>query len=374
MEKYKYTVKNSPSLAKRIESDLQQIVQQIVGILGDKNVQNIVLVGGYGRGEGTPYTDQTIERPFNDYDIIVVSPTRSARQLAQLHALKQSLASIIGLPVDLHLHTAKTLAKAAPSLLNVEMQLGHQVIWGEGDPFNAMPPYTLADIPLEEGTRLLMNRGRLLLKVGEKLANKNPLSQEEAIELRKFLFKAFLAMGDCTLLAASKYDIYYQNKCKLIEPALYALNPQAKEWILEGYLQAAYFKLEGEASRLLNLPLENTFYRMQKIYPAFFLWYESKRLHFPLQTIEDYVTRLGKEREIPTKAAKALLLNAWFLKRAMWKPKAHFALLYPRKRIYAALLYLLQEPTNPQLQQLLGVQGSYEQLLARFKTLSHRFQ
>src|ERR1700690_3468124 len=104
----RYTIKGSRAFDERVDRDLavieKSIKQSIVG-----NLLGAVLLGGYGRGEGTPFHHDEIESPFNDYDIVVVSGSSTWRQCRnmrrQLSELEQRLTQRIGLPVDIYLHT-----------------------------------------------------------------------------------------------------------------------------------------------------------------------------------------------------------------------------------------------------------------------------
>ncbi|MEA2068317.1 MAG: hypothetical protein U9P12_03865, partial [Verrucomicrobiota bacterium] len=204
----KYTARGSAELDAKIDADLASITDHAwpFCIAG-------VLLGGYGRGEGTPFInpDGSLS-PFNDYDLIVIVDVLNKEVRQKFHALEIQLTDALGLPVDLYPCLRSDLPTAEFSLLNYEMKHGHKVVWGDDAILDAMPDYPHDAIPLFEGSRLLLNRGKLLLDIKQRLANPEPLDGEERVRFIKFIHKALLAFGDCALLAADQYDISYSVK------------------------------------------------------------------------------------------------------------------------------------------------------------------
>ena len=52
------------------------------------------------------------------------------------------------------------------------------------------------NVNLSEATRLLLNRGKLLLDIGKRIKSEEQFSEEELLLYKKFLNKVILAMGD----------------------------------------------------------------------------------------------------------------------------------------------------------------------------------
>src|SRR3989339_1840041 len=98
----KYTVAGSPQFEQRLGNELQRIVTAVRDLPQAPPIEAIVLMGGYGRGEGTPLHKDGIEQPFNDYDLMVICGNLSyqTRQHFQkrLRMLEKELTDQLGIP------------------------------------------------------------------------------------------------------------------------------------------------------------------------------------------------------------------------------------------------------------------------------------
>lgn len=335
----RYTVKGSAALDERIDADLARITEAAAPhcIAG-------ILLGGYGRGEGTPFIHPDgSQLPFNDYDLVVVVETLDRAVRQRFKALEKQLSAELGLPVDLYPYRRDDLPKCEFSLLNYELKHGHKVVWGDEHILDNMPVYPTDAIPLSEGSRLLLNRGKLLLDIKRRLSRSEPLNDEERIRFLKFISKVWLALGDCALLAARKYDISYSVKRERI---VSVDNMPHSTDVIEEYLAAIDLKNWGDYhARLANTDITEAFQRVRAVFIEFFVWYRKQ-----------YSTR-------ECSIIRAMLLN---LKWNRWPYFAH-----PRKRLYEALPELLRDhPDKMVLGQILCCSRNVEE---RFYKLQARF-
>lgn len=334
-----YTLTGSSELDDRIDADLARIAEAAAphSIAG-------VLLGGYGRGEGTPFIQPDGSQfPFNDYDLVVVVETLDAAVRRRFIALEKTLSEDLGLPVDLCPYRRDALPDCEFSLLNYELKHGHRVVWGEPHILAALPDYAADGIPLSEGSRLLLNRGKLLLDMKRWLSRPEPLNEEERICCLKFLSKVWLALGDCALLAGRTYDISYEVKQERIGSVE---NIPHRSAVIEEYLAAIKLKNWGDYhARLADTDLENAFQGARTVFLDFFVWYRKQ-----------YSAR-------ECSILKAMLLN---LKWNRWPYLAH-----PRQRLYEALPELLRDhPDKIVLGQILccsrNIEDRFYKLQARF--------
>ena len=304
-----YTVRGSADLDARIGADMKRIAE-----VASPHCLAGVLIGGYGRGEGTPFiSPDGTQVPFNDYDLVVIVDKLSDGIRQKFRALEKQLTAELGFPVDLYPSCKTTLPKCEVSLLNYEMKHGHKVAWGDEDILSALPDYPHDAIPLSEGSRLLLNRGKLLLDIRQRLANPEPLDEEERIRFIKFIHKVLLAFGDCALLAAGQYDVSYAVK-KVRFPAI-GYCPD-RDFIVEGYLKAIELKDWGDFRSLESFDVETELQAVQEVFLRFMPWYRTQCS--------------GREGS----ALKNVALNLKWIKRLC---TAH-----PREQLYDAITDLLR--------------------------------
>lgn len=332
----KYSVKGSPAFDSRIDADMKRIADAVYASSFSNHWRALVLFGSYGRGEGSLIIGPSGEElPFNDYNLVVVTDSLAPLLKHALKKLEKELSEELGLQVVLLPYLAGALPKCEFSLLNYEMKYSHRVLRGNQTILAAMPAYAHDAIPRSEGTRLLMNRGKLLLDIKRRLAQPEPLTQEERMRFLKFLFQVDLAFGDCALLLRGTYDLSYAVKRnRLPEIDLSGLD-DARAFV-ETYCRAIDFKERADFQTLKNSNVHLRFAEALKRYEQFFLWYERRRLNRKFQTVEKYAHAfpdLGKEG--------SPLKNAMHNLRAFGSGALPYRLVHPRLRLYAVLPLLL---------------------------------
>lgn len=365
----KYSVKGSPAFDARIDADMNRIAEVVYASKFSRHWKALVLLGGYGRGEGSPMIGLNGEElPFNDYDLIVVTDSLDPLLKRDLKKLEKELSEELSLPVDLYPYLTAALPKCEFSLLNYEMKYGHRVIRGDKNVLDAMPAYPHDAIPLSEGTRLLMNRGKLLLDIKRRLTRPEALTREEKERFLKFLFKADLAFGDCALLLRGAYDLsYVVKRRRLPEIDLSGLD-DARAFV-EAYSRAIDFKERADFQTLENNNVHLRLADTLKRYEQFFLWYERRRLNRKFHTLEKYAhsfPNLGNEG--------TPLKNALHNLRTFGPGVLPYCFVHPRLRLYAALpLLLTKHADRHEICWLLRSEGGIEELCQVFYALQKRF-
>ena len=368
----KYSIRGSDAFDARLGQDFARVARALEQSPDRAQLRALVLLGGYGRGEGTPRIVADRQEPFNDYDFVVVSAPMNRRQgkalQARLRLLEQQLSQALGLPIDLQLYTDNGLCRAEFSMLNYEMRYGHKVVWGDPNALAAMPAYPHDRVPLSEGTRLLLNRGKLLLDVRRALRAGCELSADERLRFVKFLYKALLAFGDCALLMSHAYDLSYAVKKARIADRLAPGVPDAP-FLIERYRAAVALKEWGDYAFLPEYPLADEFERIRKYYLRFLPWYEAARA----QAAQEPASFPSPD-DAP--AWKTAVYNAQAFGRGAltWGPALWRA--HPRLRLYRALPFLLtNDPVDTAAIARLFQRpdSNREAVEARFYQLQRRF-
>jgi predicted nucleotidyltransferase len=199
---------SSATIAPRIQEDLDRVVEEIAQLGG---VDALILMGGFGRGEGSVVTirDRTI--PLNDYDLMIV--TEKAEYIAgQVDELSVELATDFGIDfVEFDLVHPKALCTAPPSIYYYDLKYGSRVLWGDYKVLESLPAYRPEDIPLWEGMKLLFNRMAGLLS-GFVAEGRHPSTEREYLYVRNQLVKAGVACGDALVLLYDRYHHLYSKR------------------------------------------------------------------------------------------------------------------------------------------------------------------
>ncbi len=204
----RYTVNGPEAAERRIARDQVIIGAAVKRALGTSEFVALVLAGGYGRGEGGYRRVGAQFLPYNDYDYFVVVRGGSSvarRASSELAALGHRLESLIGVEVDFAVLRQSRLPRLPYTLMNAELRHGHRVVVGDARVLSAMPPMPCDQVPLAEFSRLMLNRGSLLLMNSRVLEQGGPVDTDEREQFVRYLDKALLACADARLATAGRY-------------------------------------------------------------------------------------------------------------------------------------------------------------------------
>ena len=210
----RYTPDGDDSVEALIHQHQIWVSEAVKKALPGPELVSVVLMGGYGRGEGGFVLIDGTVAPYNDYDYFIVVQGLSRRAISQrigmINKVAHDLEKRVGVEVDFAFLRRESLSKAPFSLMNAEMIWGHRVIMGEEDVLSIMPPMPFSGLGLAEFTRLMLNRGSLLL------INQLDLVQSgESVDREVFvrsIRKAVLACGDARLAINESYHPSYVVK------------------------------------------------------------------------------------------------------------------------------------------------------------------
>jgi rhamnosyltransferase len=342
-----YTLDGSREAERRIDSDQSLIREYVMGAIPDEHFDALILMGGYGRGEGGYRLVDGNPEPYNDYDYFVVVKglgKAEARELqVDLQQVASYLGSLVGVEVDLAVLRSECLADAPFTLMNAEMKWGHRVIAGRSDVLAALPAMPFDRLALGEFTRLMNNRGALLLMNARKLARGEVCSDEERDEFFKFLFKAILACGDARLAIEGVYHPSYMRKMER----------------LKGHAGMA----DGRFMRLYRQALEQKFFPCPEIYRnedlagwqgmvtgiwlETFKALEARRTRREISDWRQYAGAMVSKGQLEGSAwVRNLAITVRDFGAAHALRYLQWALRYPRERLISVLPLLLRTPSE----------------------------
>ena len=381
MKSSRFTVDGGPDLERRLAQLCLDVRNAVLELIPPWKLDGILLGGGYGRGEGGVLQTPEGERPYNDLEFYVFlrgNALMSERKFrGPLHQIGARLSPAAGLEVEFKVMTAAKLLTSLPSMFYYDLAAGHRLIFGDADVLDIPLARHRRDahrIPLDEATRLLMNRCSGLLFSLERL-ERPEFGPEEADFVGRNLAKLELALGDVILTSRGEYHW----SCRERHKRLLAIAPTPEMPFLEKvqhhHRAGVDFKLHPHRTTASRDELKARHQQLSGIAECVWLWLENRRLGTSFSNSSDYArSRLNKCPEQPT--LRNRLVN---LRDRCWS--GVFSGRYPRERLFHSLCLLLWDdhvlaegPLDGQLQrelrtrevQLSGLVAAYERLWHRY--------
>ena len=251
----RYTLDGGKDVEQLIEGHQQLIANEVQTLISKDHLSALIMIGGYARGEGGYRYRQGRPEPYNDYDYFVVVrgvSRKVARRLqGQLSSLAEALEKSVGVEVDLAILRQETLPGSPSTLMFAEMVQGHRILAGDPNVLSLLRPMPLDELSLGEFTRLMLNRGALLLINQQMLATEQPLSAVAREQFLKYAFKAVLASGDAYLATRGLYHPLYQTKWQRLK----AIEEELPTGFVTLYADAMEAKFHPEYERYALLDL-----------------------------------------------------------------------------------------------------------------------
>ena len=357
----RYTPDGDAAVESRIDSDQQLIAAAVMDAVPASHFRALVLIGGYARGEGGFRHVDARPEPYNDYDYFVVVRGMNHAGIQTLKAslleLGHLLTARVGVEVDLAVLKEETLPGAEYSLMHAEMLWGHKVVAGEAAILAAMPPMPFAGLALAEYTRLMLNRGSLLLMNRDALARGNSNAPLQREQFMKYLFKAVLACGDARLAAAGQYHPSYSEKWQRLQ----RLQWSAQEHFLPQYEMALQAKFHPAYEQYDEADLAQCLQQVTELWLETLAHLESIRLGSPARSWSEYASpAVCKGQSAPGLRGLArnvgVTLRDYGLRELL--TNLRWSLRYPRERLISTLPGLLGGPGlvhDSQLTRALGL-------------------
>ena len=207
-----YTIHEDPAVDARVQSDLDRISAHIQARY--PNTIALVLVGGFGRGEGGVLIEGDEIRPLNDYDFVLV--TRSAADGESISKSRSELARELGIDwVDIVNYSLDKLPNLPPTQFNFDLRHSGRVVLGDENVLDQIPDWQASEIPVGEAERLCFTRLWCFLGGYQLEFERRTPSATESFFLMGQLSKALLAHQDAHLLLIGAYDTSYRARAEI---------------------------------------------------------------------------------------------------------------------------------------------------------------
>jgi len=204
-----YTVQKNSLMDQQVDLDLQVITDHLKAEFED--MVGLVLVGGFGRGEGGLILQNGQYRPENDYDFEMI--TNETVDAKKLHQIERQLAQKLDVKwVHIESRKKQSLPHLPFTQYIYDLKYGGRVIYGPKDLLQAIPSMSNSAMPLCEGEKLLHTRLWCFLGAYTADFETREPTKEETSFLISQMSKALLAICDAHLMLRGDYQVQYTNK------------------------------------------------------------------------------------------------------------------------------------------------------------------
>lgn len=249
----KLTITGSSKLETSLSLVLDNIAKNIKQRIDENLYEAVILIGGYGRGEGGVVTIDNEEFPHNNFDFLVISKTisKDKEELleTQLSNIFKKHTKDINIEVEFSIISSKKLKNLQPLVITYDMKYGHKLIVGDASVLVNNKKFELETIPAWDIRNLMVNRGTLLI-INDLMLEKKTLSIVEKKIIIKHLIKAIIGYGDALLFHLGNYHYSYVQKNKLMEQQI-----GVEEKFKKLYKEAMTFRFSPDYETYLALDL-----------------------------------------------------------------------------------------------------------------------
>jgi len=216
----KFTVRGSEEVEKRITEIVKEVAFIIESQIHPNRFTALIMLGGYGRGEGGVVFIDGKEYPHNNFDFLLILKNLNKKKQNDLkkkiYPKLLPLNRKIKTQIDLGFVNASNLKHTANRIIWYDMRFGHKTIMGDENFVPSLKRFRLQTIPKWDARNLLVNRGTLMIINELLLKKKNPDSDVRKLII-KHIIKAIIGYGDALLFFLDDYNWSYVEKQKRMQ-------------------------------------------------------------------------------------------------------------------------------------------------------------
>lgn len=341
----RFTLDGDEGLEEHLRNICRRVCVEVEACIPADRLDGILLGGGYGRGEGGVLHAPGGDRPYNDLEYYVLLHGNTVlnewRHRAALNRLAHELSGPAGVEVEFKVISLETLQRQPATMFSYDLVRGHHRVCGPADLLAGCQHHLRAeDIPLEEGTRLLMNRCTGLLLARQRLARR-PFMPDDADFVERNLAKARLALGDAVLTVARQYHGSCQERSRRLAGLALPGAPSWLEAVRREHVTGVAFKLQPHQSRRNATELGRDWDAVSQLACRVWLWLEGRRLGTDFSSPMNYAWHPAPKCSGHSPGWNWLVNVRRLGARGMLGARAFR---YPRERLLRTLPVLLWQP------------------------------
>lgn len=277
----RYTARGGDAVEARVGAILERASGALDAALPSSSYRSLLLIGGYGRGEGGVEMVAGEEHPHNNLDLLLVArehdPVGHRALRVQAESVLEPVARECGIGLDLGIVSERTLLRSRCLVMWHDMRFGHRCLLGDASFAPSLSRFTPEAIDPTDVRSLLVNRGTLLV-INDLLLEGGDRSTGIRRTVVKHAMKAVIGYGDALLFAAGRYHWSYAEKqARMRDLQLASADFRAL------YDQAVEFRFQPDYAPFASIDLEawNAVVRAA-VQPAH-LAFEAARIGAPVQ-------------------------------------------------------------------------------------------
>jgi len=282
----RFTLRGSEDFENRMSSVLDEVSARACRILSPAVCRAMVLLGGYGRGEGGVVVTDDGERPHNNLDFLVithsVSQADQERLKTSVQEAVQPLEQAYAIEFDVAAIDEAKLRRSPSLVMWYDMRFGHKTVVGDTAFVPALKHFCVERIPTWDVLNLLVNRGTLIV-INDQLIGLRKLSLHERRRVVKLAMKAIIGYGDALLYFLGRYDWSYAEKQRRMRDC-----DEVPDSFRMLYDEAIEFRFQPRYDAYIDRDMAEWMDGLRTVLAPIHLECERKRLGVKGLTWEDY--------------------------------------------------------------------------------------
>ncbi|MDX8412422.1 MAG: hypothetical protein R8K46_11220 [Mariprofundaceae bacterium] len=211
----RFTAKGGEAVEKRVTALVREAASAIASAIPADSYRAVILIGGYGRGEGGVERLESGEVPHNNLDFLLIGEHASAGELSglkqRIDERLQPIAAREGIGLDVGATSVAGLQRSPCLVMWYDMRFGHKTILGDADFVPSLTQFDVQHVVPADIRNLLVNRGTLFV-INDMLLEREQLSEKDKRTIVKHAVKGIIGYGDALLYFLGDYSWSYLEK------------------------------------------------------------------------------------------------------------------------------------------------------------------
>lgn len=296
---------------KDVQEIITNVLNEVCNLVSSKftteQMQALILIGGYGRGEGGIVCEDDICKPHNNLDLLYIyNGFIDKHAFNTLNKEIQLISSKYGIGIDISSISKNKLYALKGLVISYDMRFGHVCILGDSNFLKEYSEFNLYNIDPADIRQLLVNRGTLLL-INRLLLKKIQLTSQEKKLIIKHTIKAIIGYGDAFLYFHGKYNWSYAQKQFNMSNLT-----EASEELKTLYNEAILFRFKPNYAHYENIDLQRWNEQVMKTLSQTHLECESIYLETNNCTWNHYFSTVLNSGKIPKQNFKQKINSIYY--------------------------------------------------------------